>query len=277
MAQEENPRAELEKLETYRLVAIAMGPEGPTCARVGRGGGWARAPTRRTRSRSAWCSWVCSRWSEGTAERAALLPRGRGVERSPCYRSSMSTAKRLHYTYEEYLATLDASRVKLEYCDGVMYAMAGGTIAHAQLAASMIRALGPALPEGCAVFSSDLKVRVEATDLSTFPDVSVVCGPIVAAECDPNAVTNPTILVEVTSRSTEDYDRGEKLSHYKQLASLRAVLFVSHRERRVTVIERAHAGWQEREYRSGEAARVSTVPLELSVDELYRGVALDAR
>src|SRR5688572_1360890 len=164
----------------------------------------------------------------------------------------MSSARRIHHRYDEYLRALELSAVKLEYCDGEIYAMAGGTPAHADLAASMTRLLGNALLGRCRVSSSDLKIRIEATDLSTFPDVSVVCGQREVAAIDPNAVTNPTLLVEVTSYSTEDYDRGDKLGHYKQLPSLAAVLFVSHRRQQVTVVERDGNGWQEREYRAGE-------------------------
>jgi Uma2 family endonuclease len=128
-----------------------------------------------------------------------------------------------------------------------------GTPAHAHLAASATRLLGNALLHRCRVSSSDLKVRIEATDLSTFPDVSVVCGERRRAQVDTNAVTNPTLLVEVTSNSTEDYDRGEKLAHYKQLESLKSVLIVSHRRPQVTVFERSVEGWQQREFRAGEA------------------------
>ncbi|MFX4531909.1 Uma2 family endonuclease, partial [Acinetobacter baumannii] len=72
----------------------------------------------------------------------------------------MSTSKRLHYTYAEYLSTLEMSPVKLEYCDGIIYAMAGGTIQHAELAARMIGILQRVLGPRCRVFTSDLKVRV---------------------------------------------------------------------------------------------------------------------
>jgi Uma2 family endonuclease len=125
------------------------------------------------------------------------------------------------------------------------------------------------------VFSSDLKVRVEASDLSAFPDASVVCGPPQCSPIDSHAITNPTVLVEVTSPSTEDYDRGEKLSHYKQLPALQAVLFVSHRTRRVTVVSRAGTGWEEREVRAGEHVQLESPALRISIDELYAGVALD--
>ena len=120
----------------------------------------------------------------------------------------------------------------------------------------------------------DPKVRIEATGLTTFPDVSVVCGDRETAEIDPNAVVNPTLLVEVTSPSTEDYDRGEKLSHYKQIESLQAVLLVSHRRKQVTVYQRSDDGWEQRDVRAGEIAVLSSPELSISVDELYAGIQL---
>ncbi len=188
---------------------------------------------------------------------------------------AVSTAKRLHFPYEQYLQMLERSEFKLEYCDGVIYAMAGGTITHGALGAAAARVLGQALVGSCRVFSSDLKVRIEASDLSTFPDLTIVCGPHQSAAIDPHAITNPTLLVEVTSKSTEDYDRGDKLSHYKQLPSLRAVLFVSHRAVRVTLVERTEGGWTEREARSGERLVVAAPKLLLDVDELYAGIELE--
>jgi Uma2 family endonuclease len=189
--------------------------------------------------------------------------------------ASVTTARRLHHSYEDYLAALEMSDVKLEYCDGEIYAMAGGTPAHAYLGAAAIRLLSNELLGRCRVSTSDLKVCVEATGLSTFPDVSVVCGEPESASIDRNAITNPTLLVEVTSKSTEDYDRGEKLNHYKQCPSLRAVLFVSHRRRQVTLVSRHGAGWDTFEYRSGQRVEVPSLALEFSVDELYAGIALD--
>lgn len=188
----------------------------------------------------------------------------------------MSTARRLHYDYGEYLAALAASSLKLEFCDGVIYAMAGGTRAHAQLSASMIVALRGALPRSCRISTSDLKVRIEETDLSTFPDVSVVCGEAKESPKDPNALVNPSLLVEVTSKSTEDYDRGDKLSHYKQVDSLRTVIFVSHRTKRITVVERADDGWSERDFRGGETVSLSLHDAAFDVDAVYDGIALDA-
>ncbi len=187
----------------------------------------------------------------------------------------MSSAKRLHYEYADYLRSLDMSELKLEYCDGVIYAMAGGTRAHAQLSAAVIAVLYRVLPKSCRLSTSDLKVRVEASDLSTFPDVSVICGEPAASSIDANAVTNPALLIEVTSKSTEDYDRGDKLSHYKQIPALNAVMFVSHRTRRITLVERVEAGWDERELRAGEVVVLETPKLAFSVDDVYEGITLD--
>lgn len=151
------------------------------------------------------------------------------------------------------------------------------TLAHAALSASAIAILKQSLPAGCQVFSSDLKVRIEASDLSTFPDVTVVSGTPQTSALDAQAVINPQLLVEITSRSTEDYDRGDKLSHYKQLPSLRAVLFVSHRTRSISVVRRTTTGWEQRDCRPGETVSLDEPTFSFAVDALYSGIDLDAK
>jgi len=192
------------------------------------------------------------------------------------YARSVTSAHPLHYDYAEYLASLDASVLKLEYCRGVIYAMAGGTRAHAQLSASAIVALAGALPESCRVATSDLKVRIEELDISAFPDASVTRGELRSSPTDANAIVNPSLLVEVTSKSTEDYDRGEKLNSYKRIESLRSVLIVSHRERRVTVVERGEgANWTEREVSGGQQVTLPLLGTSFPVDAVYDGIELD--
>ncbi len=190
------------------------------------------------------------------------------------YDSRMSNVKRLHYDYTDYLRSLELSAVKLEYCDGVIYAMAGGTLAHAQLSAAVIVSLSRVLSKTCRIQTSDMKVRVEASDLSTFPDASVLSGEATFASLDANAITNPSLLVEVTSKSTEDYDRGDKLSHYKQIPALQAVLFVSHTMRRITTVVRTTSGWVEQQFQSGETVALTSPAVAFSVDEVYEGISL---
>lgn len=189
----------------------------------------------------------------------------------------MSTARRLHYSYSDYLHALEDSDIKLEYCDGVIYAMAGGTLAHAQLSVNASAVLRQLLKGRCDVLSSDAKVRIEASDLSTFPDASVVCGGQKTSVIDANALINPTLLVEVTSRSTEEYDRGEKLAEYKKIPSLQTVLFISHRTRAITVVQRGKSGWRVRELKAGQQVTIANPKVDFDVDEIYAGVTLDSK
>jgi Uma2 family endonuclease len=186
------------------------------------------------------------------------------------------TARRVHYTYEQYLTLENASPIRHEYLDGEIYAMAGGTPDHAGLAAAVIGRLRNQLPAGYRVFTSDLRVRVAESGLSTYPDAAVVCHATVRASDDRLAVTNPVLLVEVTSASTEDYDRGEKLRHYMHLPSLQEVLIVSHREPRLTLHRRGSSGWTEIEARSGGHIDLTSVPAKLPVDLVYRDPLEDA-
>jgi Uma2 family endonuclease len=185
--------------------------------------------------------------------------------------------RRVQYTYAEYLALEEESSTRHEYLDGEIYAMAGGTPDHAALAAALIGLLRVRLPRGCRAFTSDLRVRVPATGLSTYPDAAVVCGKSVRADEDSVAVVNPTVLVEVTSPSTEHYDRAEKLRHYQQLASLRDVLIVSHREPHVTVVSRsADDSWSSSDYAAGASFDVPSLGCRISVDDIFSDGLEDA-
>lgn len=182
-----------------------------------------------------------------------------------------SPAHRIHYTLADYLALEASSNVKHEYLDGQIYGMAGGTPEHAALAAAVIGILFAQLRGGrCRAHDADLRVRVPETGLSTYPDVTVVCGPRETDPDDPNAVVNPMLIVEVLSRSTEDYDRGDKFEHYKRIPTLQQYVLVSHREREIEVWTRdAAAGWTRSVVRDDGRATLSSIGAELGVRELY--------
>ncbi len=189
----------------------------------------------------------------------------------------MSTsARHVHYSYAEYLALEEESSVRHEYLEGEIYAMAGGSPDHAALAAALIRIVGGQLPPGCRVFTSDLRLRIAATGLTTYPDAAVVCGRTLRSAEDPLAVTNPVLLVEVTSPSTEEYDRGEKLRHYKGLPSVREVLVVSHRRPELTLHRREATDWTKTTAGPGEALELASVAARIPVDEVYQGGLEDA-
>src|SRR5690606_4133367 len=100
------------------------------------------------------------------------------------------------------------------------------------------------------------------------------CGKFRISSIDQFALINPALVVAVTSRYTEVYDRGEKLNHYKQCPSFRAVVIVSHRRRQLTLVDRTNDGWQQRAIRSGETLDQLGSALAVSVGELYDGIAL---
>ncbi|WP_437834180.1 Uma2 family endonuclease [Sorangium sp. So ce1153] len=187
----------------------------------------------------------------------------------------VAPAHRIHYTYAEYLALEASSNVKHEYLDGQIYAMAGGTPEHAALAAAVIGLLFPELRRGrCRAYDADLRVRVPSTGLATYPDVTVVCGPLERDAEDGQAVTNPTLIVEVLSRSTEEYDRGDKFDHYKNLTSLSQYVLVSHRERSVEIWTRGVDGsFTSAIAREGDVAHLVSIGAQLDVRELYEAAA----
>lgn len=173
------------------------------------------------------------------------------------------------FTYAEYLAREHETDLKHEWLEGQVFAMAGGTPEHARLIAEVSYAVRGALdPKRCRVFAAELKIRVQASGLATYPDVAVVCGPLELDPVDPNAVVNPTVLVEVLSRSTEAYDRGEKWSHYRRIPSLQAYLLVDQLRPRVEMFERVGDGFMHRMAEAGQVLVVPTVGA-LEIDGLY--------
>jgi Uma2 family endonuclease len=165
------------------------------------------------------------------------------------------------------------SPTKHEFLDGEIYAMARGSEEHSALAAEVLRALSDAAHDGpCRVHTSALRVYVEAVGLATFPDGSVICGALEQHGPSPKATAlNPTLLLEVTSDSSEEYDTQEKLEHYRTIPSLLDYVVVSHRERRITVHTRTgEAEWTTRVGITGGSVAAPSLKTELSVDEIYR-------
>lgn len=182
-----------------------------------------------------------------------------------------TSTPRLHrYSFQDYLAVEEVSRVKHEFLDGEIYAMAGGSVLHAALSAAVLAALHNQLRGRCRVYSSDLRIRVLATGLASYPDVTVVCGTVIADPKDADTVTNPTALVEVLSPSTADYDLGEKFEHYKQAPSVRAVVYVWQDWRQIELRERAADGsWRIQTVGHGQHVLIESLECRLDVNALY--------
>jgi Uma2 family endonuclease len=185
----------------------------------------------------------------------------------------MATATLHRYSFADYLAFEEGSNTKHEFLDGEIYGMAGGTPEHAALSVAVSSILHGQLRGGpCRAYSSDLRVRVLASGLATYPDVTVICGELERDPESPTTAVNPRVVVEVLSEGTEAYDRGQKLEHYRRIPSLAAVVLVSHRTPAIEVWERASdETWRRREFGPAEEAVIEALPARLPVDEVYLG------
>lgn len=181
------------------------------------------------------------------------------------------------YTLADYLAVEEMSAVRHEYLDGDIFAMPGGTPEHAALAATMMVLLGAQLGRGCRPYSADLRIRVQATGLATYADASVIFGEPVRDPTSPTHVTNPSLVVEGLSPSTEAYDRGEKREHYQQIPTLSGYVLVAQDQKRVEVFaRRADGSWEHEVRGAGESVVLGSMNVTFAVDELYEssGVAV---
>jgi len=191
----------------------------------------------------------------------------------------LSTQPKPFLTPEQYLEIERKAEFKSEYYQGEMFAMAGGTRPHSRLAANLLRDLGNDLRGGrCEIYTSDMRVRVSATGLYTYPDVTVVCGEPRLLDPRNDTLLNPTFIAEILSPSTEGFDRGRKFEHYRSIESLSEYLLVAQ--------DRVHADLYTRQpdgrWLLSEAGRLedtlelASIGCRLSLADLYEKVDLTA-
>ena len=180
-----------------------------------------------------------------------------------------------HLTPMEYLTLERAAPTKSEFYEGEMFAMAGGTAVHSLIGTNVTGEFRNKLRgKKCVPYNADLRIQVEANGLFTYPDLSVICGPLQFADGTDDTVTNPAVLVEVLSPSTEAYDRGQKFLLYRQIPSLREYLLVSQHEPLLEMFIRQEDNlWSLREA-AGLDARLEIPSLEITVSlaEIYANV-----
>ena len=178
-------------------------------------------------------------------------------------------------TEAEYLDRERRAEFKSEFFDGEMFAMAGGTRQHTRIAMNLARVLGNQLQgHPCEPYNSDLRVKIEATGLLTYPDLSVVCGSQRFLDAEVDTLLNPTLIAEVLSDSTEAYDRGKKFENYRQIPSLKEYLLVSQKEPRLEqFIRREDGQWLLRETVGLDATlELSSLQITLALSEVFARV-----
>jgi Uma2 family endonuclease len=155
----------------------------------------------------------------------------------------VSTQPKPRITPEQYLALERKAEIKSEYLDGEMFAMSGATLEHTKIIVNLTRELSTKfLDRPCEVYSQDLRVKVSATGMYTYPDVAAVCEKPQLEDEHFDTLLNPQLIIEVLSESTESYDRGKKFAHYRTIASLNDYVLVSQAECRIERFSRQDDG-----------------------------------
>ncbi len=190
---------------------------------------------------------------------------------------AMSTAESLpKMTAAEYLEWERQQDIRHEFYDGDVFPQAGGTRRHSLIGSNTLREIGHLLRQNdCQAQGSAMRIHIEATGSYVYPDVSVVCPPVDGGTDD--VISNPVLVVEVLSPSTEDFDRGTKFGYYRQIPSLQDYLVISQDQARVEHhFRRAGELWSLRDVEGlADRLQLASLPIELPMAEIYAKVNFD--
>jgi Uma2 family endonuclease len=183
-------------------------------------------------------------------------------------------------TPAEYLEFERTSETKHEYFDGEVFAMAGAKPNHNLINANLISELRNRIvadESTCRVYPSDQRIKIEAIEKYTYPDLSIACGNIEFDDDSIPSLLNPVVVIEILSESTEAYDRGKKFTHYRLIPSLREYVLVSQDHCQVETYMRRDVGrWI---YSSSESLedkiKIESVDCEISLSEIYRWIEFE--
>lgn len=183
------------------------------------------------------------------------------------------------YTVEEYLAFERESPEKHEYYRGEIFAMSGASLPHNRIQMNFIRKVGNFIEgKGCDVFGSDLRVHVPSSGLYTYPAAVIICGESKLLDKEQDTLLNPSVIVEVLSKSTQSYDRGDKFNLYRAIPSLKEYILIASESIGVEHYTRQENNtWLLKEYKQlSDALHIKTIAFSLPLAELYSGVIFAA-
>ncbi len=197
----------------------------------------------------------------------------------------MSAVAKKKFTAEEYAALELVAGYKSEFYRGEIFpmnghggpfAMAGAKFDHNQVKDNLVFEITCRLKGGpCRTLSSDMRVKVEATGLETYPDVLILCGPPTFTDDTEICLLNPAVVIEVLSPSTAHYDRGTKFRHYQLISSLQEIILIEQEEPICERYVRASDGvsWTRTTVEGSDASLTfATVNATIPLRDLYAGV-----
>jgi Uma2 family endonuclease len=181
-------------------------------------------------------------------------------------------------TPEEYLAFEKNSEIKHEFCDGEMFAMTGASLNHNRISRNIQRELGMLLKgSSCENLSSDMRVKIQAREQYTYPDIVIACDDILLEKIDGvETLLNPVVIIEILSDSTEAYDRGKKFSRYRLISSFKEYILVSQNHCQVERFVRGDDSWKYFSYEDmNQSLTIDSVDAELLLSDIYYRVGFD--
>jgi len=186
--------------------------------------------------------------------------------------------KQSYYTPEEYLALEDKAEEKSEYFNGEIFTMAGTSVNHNRIINNLyfiLRSAFKNLPQiNCEVFTSDIKVWIEKVNTYTYPDVLMIKGDVDYVENRNDMVSNPKIIIEVLSDSTQSFDRNGKFDIYRTLPSLQEYFLVSQDKIQIEHFNKlAEKHWEMYEYNEADSRfSLANFPIEIALQDIYENV-----
>lgn len=181
-------------------------------------------------------------------------------------------------TAEQYLAREESAEERSEFVGGYVYAMAGGTDSHIQISFNLTRVISEKLRGKCRAYQSEMKVWVERADAFYYPDVTVVCGEQKFFRGRRGAIENPTLLVEVLSEGTKEYDKNDKFFAYQKIESFREYLLVSQQKHAVQqYIRQPDGNWKiQASIGADSSVYLESLDLEIPLRDVYDLVEIPA-
>lgn len=181
------------------------------------------------------------------------------------------------YTIQEYLEMEKEALQKQEYYKGEIFAMSGANGRHNIISVNIITVLSIALKgKSCRPYGSDMRIHIPENTLFTYPDISIICGDVIISKEDDETATQPTVIIEILSPSTKNYDRGQKFMLYRSIPSLKDYILIDsesvHAEHFSLNKERL---WQLKEYdKAEEKIIIETLDVQLLLEDVYEGSKL---
>jgi len=179
---------------------------------------------------------------------------------------------------EEYLKMENAADEKHEYYKGEIFAMSGAKVPHNAISGNIFGILFNKLKgKKCKPFNSDQRIHVPSNTLFTYPDISIICGEIITLNNDDYNVLNPTVIIEVLSKSTRNYDRGEKFKLYRDIKTLKEYILVDSVSIHLEVFRLNESGhWELEEYNApADTLLIKSINEDILLSDIYEGVKIE--